>query len=276
MNADRSGEGLTDPQQRLFTEAQRTSAEDRGVRERLYAFLERSSEDDAAGVRRLLQEWYAAYPTDHRKDMRGRLIAGDDEEFMSAFYELYLFRVLTLAGCGVTVHPALDFCRPKHPDFLIREPDGSEYILEACVSSGRSADDQAAQNRMDALEDTLHRMRCDYHLSLTISGPPPHAMRTAELVQEIRQYISSLNFDEVEELSKGDKDNRPRRTFTDSGTGWTMHVAVASRPREYRGLPGSVFSVGTLPECVDSITPVRTAIEKKAKRYWGHCCLEAG
>lgn len=138
----------------------------------------RTSSTRAAGptwdaVRDLTTAWLSRVASDGRADLVGRLRSPDDNQFRSAFWELYLHEALLASGFDVAIHPTLPGTT-RQPDFLAGAGDTSFY-LEAKVLdeegprrrggrlAGAAPDRPAQQGRLPQLlavaEDPIHRLK---------------------------------------------------------------------------------------------------------------------
>jgi hypothetical protein len=84
-----------------------------------------------AAPRAVLEDWFSRWPTDSRPDLRARLRAKDDGQFLGAFWELYLHELHLRLGFECERDPELPDS-PRRPDFLVHGAGGSFY-LEATV-----------------------------------------------------------------------------------------------------------------------------------------------
>ena len=89
-------------------------------------------------------------------DLRQRFRSRDDEQFRSAFLELYLHESLIRAGYAVTIHPTVEGTT-AHPDFLVGR-DGERLYIEA-IAPGSSPAAKAAAERRAVLFDTAAARR---------------------------------------------------------------------------------------------------------------------
>jgi hypothetical protein len=87
----------------LFVERARSDSSYAGEEESTWAFLNRVEDRVFDRVRRLSNAWYAAYPLEARPALRSRLASGDDIEFHSAWFELYLHELHRRLGFDLEV-----------------------------------------------------------------------------------------------------------------------------------------------------------------------------
>ncbi len=134
----------------LFPETTRSDPAPARGAETTFEFLDRVQGPFWDRLRALLNQWVRDYPAQHRTDVQERLRSSDDQ-FQSAWWELYLFTALSRSGRQVVVHPSLAWTT-RRPDFLVREPDGTEWLLEAAVVVGSlDGDEQRRADVVDAL-----------------------------------------------------------------------------------------------------------------------------
>jgi hypothetical protein len=79
----------------------------------------------------------------------------DDEQFESAFWELYLHEAYLRSGYGLTIHPEVAGTS-RHPDFLV-EGNGARFYLEAvraCASAASVGEEKRLEDARRVL-DTL-------------------------------------------------------------------------------------------------------------------------
>src|SRR5687767_13028922 len=90
----------------LFDQKTRTDATPSRHQESTFAFLNRIAGEYWEQPRFLMQDWLDCIPSDAEyNDLRQRFRSRDDEQFRSAYLELYLHQSLLRAGYQVTIHP---------------------------------------------------------------------------------------------------------------------------------------------------------------------------
>jgi hypothetical protein len=93
----------------IFSDKVRTDPSRSRRAETTFPFLDRVDDPVFARVRKLIEEWFAAYPSDgsdkQGAELRGRFTSGSDQDFASAFWELYLHETYRRAGYAATPHP---------------------------------------------------------------------------------------------------------------------------------------------------------------------------
>ena len=100
-----------------------------------FEFLERGARKEAVAIRHWMQDWFAAYPEDHREELRRRLQLKSFREFMAAHFELQVFAMLCRLGCRVEIHPKFTDTRGT-VDFRAGHGNDTFYV-EALLSHKR-------------------------------------------------------------------------------------------------------------------------------------------
>ena len=73
--------------------------------ETTFEFLQRGGRTEAIEICQWIENWFRAYPDDHKDELRMRLQSKKFEEFMGAYFELQIFSGLRQLDCDVEVHP---------------------------------------------------------------------------------------------------------------------------------------------------------------------------
>jgi hypothetical protein len=141
----------------LFDDVDRRDVTSSSHQESTFEFLNRIAGDYWEHPRSLMQDWldHIKGDTDYT-DLRQRFRSRDDEQFRSAFLELYLHESLIRAGYAGTIHPTVEGTT-AHPDFLV-ERDGERLYIEA-IAPGSSPAAKAAAERRAVLFDTAAARR---------------------------------------------------------------------------------------------------------------------
>ena len=106
--------------------------------------------------RALIEDWFSNIPADGQKELRSRFRPGVDVHFASAFHELSLHELLLRQSCRLTLHPVVPFTS-RRPDFCVVEANGSEFLLEARVSTAISTG-PSTDPRLSNLQDFLQEL----------------------------------------------------------------------------------------------------------------------
>lgn len=117
--------------------------------ESIFSYWNNSARPSAESSRALIEEWFSHIPFAEQEEFRSRLRSGSDEALAAAFQELCLHELCLRQACEPVLHPAIAGTT-RRPDFLVREPDGSEFLLEARSSTQISSgpDNNPRRNRV--------------------------------------------------------------------------------------------------------------------------------
>jgi hypothetical protein len=146
-----------------------------------------------AEVRRLLEEWFAAYPASDRVALKDRL----RDDFHAGFLELFLRSYFAASTFQLDAHPIVP-SSSKRPDFLVRK-GACEFYLEATIARDKSDEDAARQRVRNLLLDAITSTPSpNFSLALqefTIAPgkqPAPRRIR-AFLERELPKYDPEIN-----------------------------------------------------------------------------------
>lgn len=211
----------------LFDDFGRTDTAPSTHQESNFEFLNRIAGDYWEHPRALMQEWLDRIPNDQEyNDLCQRFRSRDDEQFRSAFLELYLHESLLRAGYTVTIHPEVQ-CTSRRPDFLA-ERDRVRIFVEA-IAPGSTAAEKAAAQRRAVLFDTVNRLG-DPNFMLWLDdlqeGTSPPA--SARLRQDLRRWLAKLEPD-----APWDPDAAQTRRWEHDG--WAVSFKAIPRKAEARG-----------------------------------------
>jgi hypothetical protein len=162
-----------------------------------FAYLNRSARPGAARVRKLVDEWFAEYPESHRKALVGRFRSPIDDEYRSAFFELFLHHLALARGCKVlAIEPKLEHT-DKSPDFLLESARGERFYLEAVMATGRSTQETAAHARLNTALAAIDATPSPHHfLDLTVRGMPTAPLSIKKMKRALQSWIAGLPKDE--------------------------------------------------------------------------------
>lgn len=143
-----------------------------------YNYLNRAASPEAAVLRAELESWFDRYYRPDQVELCAAFRSRDNNQHLAALLELLLHETLLRLGCVIEVHPTLARSS-RHPDFLVTEPDGSQFYLEAKVAVYESAQEAAARARKNEVYAALDRAikTTDFFLWLETEGRRSHRRR---------------------------------------------------------------------------------------------------
>lgn len=254
---------MREQRQPLFSDFKRTDATPAPHQESSFEFLNRIAGDYWEHPRALMQEWLDRIPSEQEyNDLRQRFRSRDDEQFRSAFLELYLHEVLVRAGYTVTIHPEAQGTS-RRPDFLA-ERDDHRFFIEA-IAPGSTPAKKAAAQRQAVLFDTVDQL-ADPNFVLWLDeleeGPSPPA--SARLRDDLRRWLAGLDPD-----APWQADAAPTRRWERDG--WAATFTAFPKKPEARGAKLGDRAIGvyahTAADFIDDAPAIKKALAGKHQRY---------
>lgn len=251
-----------------FTDLARTDSAPKRASETEFAFLNRSARPEIAHVRNFVSSALANYPAEERAELIARIQSGDDVAFRSASFELILHAGLTLQGFLLSPHPDPGTGTSKRPDFLVVDPHGEEFILEAVLASERDGRSEAAEaikrTTLGVLDQAPHEA---FYLDVDSEGDPSTQPSGRELARSVHEWLGSLNADALREMLEHDgMDRMPSMTW--SHEEWTLTFRAIPASASRRGnLSRLVGAFGDGARWTNAWEPLKNAVKVKANRY---------
>jgi len=242
----------------LFSVRDRTETGPRRGTESSFEFLDRVAGPFWDRLRALIDAWFTDYPAIESFDLAQRF-RSDDDQHDAAWWELYLHRVLTATGRRLTPHPEVPGTT-KRPDFLVEEPGGDAWYLEATTVAPAG---QAAERRRGVLVDSLNSIKNDdFFVSISwretgSSSPPARDLRA-----RVTDWLGGLDPDEVLKMPAGELP-----TLTWEYDDWVL--VLGARPKEpgSRGRPGRIVGAQVLAAWEGESRRLRRALDAKVGKY---------
>jgi hypothetical protein len=238
-----------------------------GYSEPSFEYLNRSANEPIRRIRDVLEDWFSRYPASHQEDLRRRFRTRKEHNHSAALFELWLHELLFRMRCQVQIHPTLPHTERK-PDFLVKEPSGLDFYLEAIHTAGASDEESNAQARLNRLYDSLNYLQSpNFFLNINVSGLPRTPVRGREIRRILERELSRLRPESIDHfLDNRWLDRLPQWNFEHDGLRITC--SPIPKPPELRGRPG-VRTLGfkTFGGKIDSEGPIKHAVIKKAGHY---------
>lgn len=201
----------------VFDEKTRTNGLPRRNSSPTFEFLNNASGRPWQQERELIQEWMNHLPDDEDTyfDIRKRFRSGKDNQFNSAYLELYLHEALLRAGYSITIHPQIPGSS-KHPDFLVTRGD-TKFYLEAIVPA-INAKTISLSNRRNVLLDAINDLSHDsFKLALLDVRGSTNNPSSKKFKAEIKNWLDTLCVDEIRRNK-----NYPHKLF--SFDNWSLEL----------------------------------------------------
>ena len=233
-------------------------------------FLRRSGHPVAVALRGLINSWHAQFPEGSRAELASRLTSARFDTFHSAFFELYLHELLRRLGCVVEVHPELNGERSSSPDFLVREPGGRHWFLEAVLASETSNRDRGRESLQARVFQAIDEIESpDFWLHARARGELEASPSTNLLKREIRDWLETLDYESCREKIRLDG-GRELPRFERALGAWRLTIQASAKSRAHRGLTRTLgFQSRGDSRQVKTADALRKAVKRKAGKY-GH------
>lgn len=249
----------------LFADRPRDDPAEAGEEEPTWHFLDRVDDPVFDRVRRLMNTWFERYPDTERSELRGRLSSGDDFEFHSAWFELYLHGLHRRLGFDVVAHPAVPGVTTR-PDFRLTRDDES-LLLEATIIGNRDGAGRA--RRIARIVAAINRTRSDdftLFFDIESEGQTSPAMR--DVRRRLERWLAKLDWADVRAAQERTFDMDALPTRTERVGDWTFSFQAWPRNPEDRGRSGPVISAGPSDSAVwDHGGGLLERLEHKAGKY---------
>ena len=219
-----------------------------------YEYYNSSARQEIQNIRLRIESWFEEYPEIGKKDLESRL-KGSNTEFLSAYFELFLYTLFKRMGYDVVLHP--DTNKSTHPDFEVSMGRETKIYVEA-ISILDYKDQKAKDARIDSLIDCIENMKIDYSLRVIQSGTPNDNIPCKKVKKLISSGIAKI---EGESTIKKDSHFFPQDIGTFEGAGYSLNFSVL--PRSDRNVSVRFLKLGE----ADIVELLRTRIKKKATKY---------
>ena len=210
------------------------------------------------------------YPTSHRSQLVARLRDKNDDQFDSAFWELYLHEAYRRAGYAIEVEPHLRSTN-RRPDFLI-DSSTDVFYLEA-TSTRRSPRTTKSERRLAPLIDKLISTTSPipFHVSLVCHQYGKQNLPIRRTMNDVQNWLSTLDHSEIQGSYKETGfEYLPRRQFQLDGWKLEFTAVPYDSPSQsaYQLLyMWSDMSTGTTVPLPDLRTAILRSARKKANAY---------
>lgn len=245
----------------------RQDPDPKGHDESTFGFYDRCAEPVIDAIRSKLEEWFADYPSGAaRQDLLGKFRDGDDRQWYSAAWELYVHASLRSQGFDVQPNPTLAHTA-RRLDFLASK-DGAGLFVECAVVT--HSDVRAVERRgAGLLEAAIDASGIqDYWLDLQFDTRGSKPIAPERFVTGLRDWVATQNVDTLAAIAaEGRPDLLPSYDWMEDG--WIAHVRAIPRSPELRGR-ADIRPLGILPAEFDDGSlwlALRSKLETKAEAY---------
>jgi hypothetical protein len=249
----------------LFDDIDRTDRSPRRDDEDSFSFYNRAAGVHWQRIREVLEEWFAAYPDEHKADLRGHFRSKIAGQHVGAIWELYLHRLFSCMGYVVSVHPKVPGSTGR-PDFeLVRE--GERLYVEAAVVFSGVVDAGRDEIRegwiMEAVNKASHPncyVLIRQFVQLGVRKP-----RDRAIYGRLTAWLDTLDPDQV---TRDYNDTGRLPEFLVEVDDWAiLFEAVPVKP-EARGNTGRLLGGGPATAgYVDDVEQLRDTLKHKRGKY---------
>ena len=230
---------------RLFDAVNRTNSQPASWSEDSFRFLNRVDTPYWAGVRQLLDEWFADYARfaspKKTTDLKARFRSSDPRQHWPAWWEFYTFRLLRRhyprATIAVEEYPVDAATRP---DFCVLDSGISKLYVESVAPFVGLATPQPHHAAERFVLDTINSIESS-SFCVMLGGLTPgvgYPKRT-EIVRPIAGWLSGLDYREVVD-AYAQRDRLP--TFPLRARGWNVNIRALPRTTKSPGPPGLIVA----------------------------------
>jgi hypothetical protein len=245
-------------------------ADDRPARpdEPSFSYMNVSGRPEIGRIRTLLEEWFERYPIEAAADLRGRFRSKTKRVHLAAFFELYVHELMRRTGSNPGVHPSAPGSkRTTRPDFSGSLIDGTQFFVEATMTSDSSLEEQAASVRKNQFYAFMEQLESPHFmLMFKERGRPRSTVPMGEWRKQIATFVSAndralVRFDENTDFS-----DLPALRLTHDG--WNVTTILIPRSKRKEGAASAAATAGYMfePAVVSPHITLREAIRKKASR----------
>lgn len=253
----------------LFDEIERTDTTSAKHKMKEYEYLNVSARPEAEDCRATVEEWFLTFPQEEKEEIKARICSNDDRQFQSAFFELFLYRLLTKIGCNVEIHPSMKGDTLKTPDFLVTSSKGGKFYLEATVATDMTDDEVSSGARKSVVYDSINKLDSpNFFIGMKLAGDPQTPPPGKKIGKFLSAKLKGLDPDIIVAEYKA-KGNDGLPTWEYHHDGWAITFFPIPKKAEARGKSGT-RPIGLQffgARWINSSASIRNSIEKKAARY---------
>ena len=230
--------------------------------ETLLEFLYRSDRPEIPPICQLLEDWFQGYPLEQRQQLQRRLRSRRDDEFHSAFLELYLFTLLRKFRFDVEV-PQASADEEKTEDFQIRRNRQLLCRIEA-THVGQEEKHAWQDDFQEELQRSLDKAQTNgVWFFVCIEGSFDSQPRCAKVRRQFQNWHKKHRVGIVSALAGGATPTElPRFQIAEAGANITITPQGVGPASDN---PVAVWSRGV--RCMHTDEKLCRALNRKASRY---------
>lgn len=233
-----------------------------------YDFINRSIRTDYEAARHLLETWFQDYGTDReqnrkldhdRKKLGEKFRAGEDNNHLSAFFELYAHALLKHQGFLVYPEHVVGQSARGPIDFLVRPPDNLPFYLEAVIAMDSEAEIKS-ERQLEELRQSLSKINNpNFLIDFKWKRKSEEQLPTAQMRSDLQKWLQGLD---PGEHSTGEK--KPEPASYDLN-GWQILFFAIPRSRQGK-LKHPVIGQPLRAQWAPIENQLRKKLEEKAEK----------
>lgn len=248
----------------LFTPQERDYLGPSEIGESLFDWVDRSARLQVEQGRFALEKWYKDFPEKHRDTLRSRIHSGDDQNFESAMFELFLHQLFSRLGFEVDVEPVL--AGGSRPDFLLQAEGKPLCYVEATTDRGLADRNRSTEDaRRIMTEMQQHVTVPGFSLLVTKVDRGKQHPSPRRLGRQVNDWLKGLDHAAVV-VSRDSHSALPEFELCDARSGWCIDMQAVPL-KDPTAVPARL--VGALSTGAFSLSPMemRSVISRKMRQH---------
>lgn len=179
----------------FFEERERNDTTRRLPEESSYEYLNRAKGSVFTWTRKIIEDFLQKYPMEEKPRIIKDLKSKEDYDFLSAFFEIYLYNLMLCLGANeIVIHPSLPSGNTK-PDFLIKFPNSCEFYLEAKLiyqSPLMSKNKKLLTQLKAEIDKAFKGTRYNFHIH-AVQGEMDNSLSFRKISQDLFSWVQTLH-----------------------------------------------------------------------------------
>lgn len=250
----------------LFDRTERVRKDLPCYQEPSFSYLNQSNRIEAKRIREVLGSWFSRYPIGSQGDLQSRFRSSNDNEHISAFFELALHELLIKLGFSVRVHPKLHHTT-RRPDFLASNEEGTQFFLEAVAITGETNSQAAERAQIYRIYDVVNRRVSSnqYFIGIEVRRRGKYPPKAKALSTFVEKKLNNTNFESIIR----NKESLQSLKWSWNDAGWEIITFPISKARRlHNEVTHRIIGVSTEGVILSkACEQIRKTLLNKAGRY---------
>jgi hypothetical protein len=180
--------------------------------------------------------WFTHLPLDAQPDLGERFRSPDEQQYLPAFWELYLHELFLSLGFAVQLHPEVPTA-PTNPDMLVERENDSFYV-EAVAVLDKEAHRQSNQKRAVLYDKINEQVRNpDFFVDVETVTEGVQTPKVGVIAKRVGEWLATLDPDAITgPLRIGQVWTTPERALTFGD--WSFRFRAIPKKADRRALRG--------------------------------------